>query len=142
MAVLLVWWPLSCDLVGGTYDELLAATSRNVRFAGRPYAWATHRGTRIIDWAGGNAARYEPGLRPYTRRKLAVNDPRLDHPTAKQISVTLRSVVRSRAAARSSRRVNRYWCGVSPNVRRNSRLKCAGDRCAARARSATVNGSK
>ena len=36
------------------------------------------------------------------------------------------SVLRSSSAARSSRRVSRYWCGVSPNARRNSRLKCAG----------------
>ena len=47
------------------------------------------------------------------------------------MSVTLRSVLRSSAAARSSRRVSRYWCGASPNVRRNSRLKCAGDSAAA-----------
>ena len=62
--------------------------------------------------------------------------------TVKGQSVTLRSVLRSSAAARSSRRVSRYWCGASPKVRRNSRLKCAGDRRAARAKSTTVSGSK
>ena len=45
---------------------------------------------------------------PWTRRKLVVNDPTLVSPTSKQISVTERSVLRSRAAARSSRRVSRY----------------------------------
>ena len=46
------------------------------------------------------------------------------------------------AAARSSRRVSRYWCGGSPNTRRNWRLKWAGDSPATRARSATVSVSK
>ena len=48
------------------------------------------------------------------------------------MSATERSVIRSSAAARSSRRVSRYACGDSPNVRRNSRLKCARERPAAR----------
>jgi hypothetical protein len=74
--------------------------------------------------------------------KVVVNEPTLARPTSKQMSVTLRSVSRSSAAARSRRRVSRYWCGASPNVRRNSRLKCAGERRAAAAMSATVNGSK
>jgi len=39
------------------------------------------------------------------------------------MSVTEWSVERSSAAARSIRRVSRYWCGVSPNTRRNSRVK-------------------
>jgi hypothetical protein len=58
--------------------------------------------------------------------KLVVNDPMLRSPTVRQMSATVRSVLRSSAAARSSRRVRRYWCGVSPKERRNSRLKCAG----------------
>src|SRR4051794_2600699 len=41
------------------------------------------------------------------------------------MSAMLRSVVRSSAAARSSRRVSRYTCGDSPNERRNSREKWA-----------------
>ena len=48
------------------------------------------------------------------------------------MSATERSVMRSSEAARSSRRVSRYWCGDSPNARRNSRLKCARERPAAR----------
>ena len=76
------------------------------------------------------------------RPKLVVNDPTLRSPTVRQMSATERSVVRSSAAARSSRRVSRYWCGVSPNVRRNSRLKCAGERYAARARAGTSRDSR
>src|SRR6266513_1433884 len=57
------------------------------------------------------------------------------------MSATERSVVRSIAAARSSRRVSRYACGVSPNARRNSRLKCARESPAARARSSTSSRS-
>ena len=61
------------------------------------------------------------------RLKLVVNEPTLVRPTSMQISATEWSVERSSAAARSSRRVIRYWCGVSPKVRRNSRVKCAGE---------------
>src|SRR5215213_59486 len=60
----------------------------------------------------------------------------------KQMSATERSVLRSSAAARSSLRVSRYWCGVSPNSRRNSRLKWAGESRAAFAAAATSSGSK
>ena len=78
--------------------------------------------------AGGYAARYAVGDCPNARVKLVVNEPTLWRPTVKQIAATERSVVRRSEAARSSRRVRRYWCGVSPNERRNSRLKCAGER--------------
>ena len=61
----------------------------------------------------------------------------LRSPTARQMSATERSVLRSSAAARSSLRVRRYWCGVSPKARLNSRLKCAGERWAARASAGT-----
>ena len=44
---------------------------------------------------------------PNVRVKLVVNEPTLCRPTAKQMSATERSVVRSSAAARSSRRVSR-----------------------------------
>jgi ABC-type uncharacterized transport system auxiliary subunit len=71
-----------------------------------------------------------------------VNDPTLSNPTAKQILATDHSVVRSSAAARSSRRVKRYWWGASPKVLANSRLKWAFDTPAARAMSATESGSK
>ena len=64
--------------------------------------------------AGGWAARYAVGETPYGTPKLVVNDPTLRRPTVKQMSATDRSVLRSSAAARSSRRVSRYWCGVSP----------------------------
>ena len=87
--------------------------------------------------AGGYAARYAVGERPNARPKLVVNEPTLLRPTVKQMSATPRSVCRSSAAARSSRRVSRYWCGVTPNARRNSRLKCAGDSRAARASAGT-----
>lgn len=56
-----------------------------------------------------------------------MNEPTLCAPTAKQMSATGQSVARSSAAARSSRRVSRYWCGDSPNVALNRLLKCAGD---------------
>ena len=82
------------------------------------------------------------GERPNVRVKLVVNEPMLVNPTDRQMSATERSVVRSNAAARSRRRVSRYACGDSPNARRNSRLKWAGDRPAARARSSTSRGSK
>ena len=78
---------------------------------------------------------------PNMRPKLVVNEPTLDRPTAKQISATELSVVRSSAAARSSRRVSRYWCGDSPNAARNSRLKCACESPAAWARSETPSRS-
>ena len=71
------------------------------------------------------------------RVKLVVNEPTLCRPTMKQMSMTWRSVWRSSDAARSSRRVSRYWWGDSPNARRNSRLKCQTDSPAARAMSGT-----
>jgi hypothetical protein len=79
---------------------------------------------------------------PYVRVKLLVKEPTLDSPTAMQISATDRSVPRSSAAARSSRRVSRYACGDTPNARRNCSLKWARDNPAALARSATVSRSK
>jgi hypothetical protein len=78
---------------------------------------------------------------PYVRVKLVVNEPTLRRPTAKQIDATERSVARSKDAARSSRRVSRYACGDSPNTRLNSRLKCARESPASRARSSTPSGS-
>jgi hypothetical protein len=82
------------------------------------------------------------GESPYVRPKLEVNDPTLRSPTLKQMSATVRSVFRKSDAARSSRRVRRYWCGDSPKARRNSRLKCAGERFAARASAGTSIGSR
>src|SRR5947207_7157195 len=79
---------------------------------------------------------------PYARVKLVVNEPTLCSPTSTQMRATERSVFRNSAAARSSRRVNRYEWGDSPKVRRNSRLKWAREKPAARARSSTPSGSK
>ena len=78
---------------------------------------------------------------PNIRPKLTVNDPTLLSPTETQMRATDQSVDRRRDAARSSRRVSRYWWGDSPKARRNSRLKWAGDSRAAAARSSTVSGS-
>ena len=102
---------------------------------------ATQRGIRTSRAAGGHARRYAVGDRPKTRPKLAVKLPTLPAPTAQQMSATEQSVAHSRAAARSRRRVSRYWCGDSPNVRLNSRLKCAHDSPAVAASSATERGS-
>jgi hypothetical protein len=58
--------------------------------------------------AGGCAARYAVGERPYVFPKLVVNDPTLFNPTAKHTAATEWSVLRNSSAARSSRRVRRY----------------------------------
>ena len=100
-----------------------------------------HIGTRAWSAAGGYRARYAVGDTPNVRVKLVVNEPMLWSPTDRQMSATERSVLRSSAAARSSRRVSRYACGDSPNARRNSRLKCARDSPAAAARSSTSSRS-
>ena len=47
------------------------------------------------------------GEAPKVRVKLVVKEPTPCRPTERQISATERSVLRSRAAARSSRRVSR-----------------------------------
>src|SRR3954453_18847631 len=85
----------------------------------------THDGTRARRAAGGKPARKAVGLFPYARPKLEEKLPPLFRPAEKQMSAPERSVVRSSAAARSSRRVSRYWCGGSPNARRNSRVEWA-----------------
>ena len=55
--------------------------------------------------------------------KVLVNEPMELSPTETQMSATERSVFLSSAAARSSRRVKRYACGASPNVRLKARIK-------------------
>ena len=112
-----------------------------MRCCGRPWARRTQAGISACSDAGGNDARYAVGVIPYARVKLVVNEPTLLRPTAKQIVTTDRSVERSSAAARSSRRDSRYACGGSPNARLNSRLKCARESPASAARSATLSGS-
>jgi hypothetical protein len=69
------------------------------------------------------ALRKVVGETPTWRLKVVVNEPTLVKPTSRQISATGISVVRSRCRARSSRRVSRYWYGVSPKTRRKLRLK-------------------
>ena len=78
---------------------------------------------------------------PATLWNAVPNDPRLWKPTSRQISVTLRSVLRSSSCARSTRRVSTYWCGVSPNASLNRRLKWYGETCAWRASAMTSSGS-
>ena len=88
-------------------DPGAAASSRNVRFCLRLYARATQAGTTAQAEAGGKDARYAFGDMSYSRVNDVVNEPTLVSPTDMQISATDRSVLRSRAAARSSRRVRR-----------------------------------
>jgi len=45
---------------------------------------------------------------PHGTLEIVVNEPTLPQPTAKQTPATVQSVVRSSAAARSSRRVSKY----------------------------------
>jgi hypothetical protein len=55
--------------------------------------------------------------------KEEVNEPTLLRPTSAHTRATEWSVPRNSAAARSIRRVSRYWCGVSPNACRKLRMK-------------------
>lgn len=73
--------------------------------------------------AGTIRLRYADGDSPTIALNVLLNVPRLVNPTSMQTSVTLRSVFRSSAIARSTRRRCRYRCGVSPNVARNVRMK-------------------
>src|SRR3712207_5021834 len=104
---------------------------------GLAQAIAKHVGTG----GSGPRRRYTDGGSPATSRNTRLNVPRLLKPTAMHTSVTLRSVVRSRNIARSTRRRCRYRCGVSPKVARNVRMKWASDTCAIRARVGTSRGS-
>lgn len=67
-----------------------------------------HAGTRTPAVAAGNDARYAVGGILNILVNDVVNEPRLDHPTVPPIWVTDQSVVRSKAAARSSRRRIKY----------------------------------
>ena len=82
----------------------------------------------------GASRRKVDGDRPTMSWNVRLNVPRLEKPTAKQMSVTLRSVPRSRAIARSTRRRCRYRWGVSPKVARNVLMKWASETSAIRAR--------
>ncbi len=81
------------------------------------------------------------GDSPTMSWKVRLKVPRLLKPTSKQMSVTLRSVARRRNIARSRRRRWRYRCGVSPNVARKVRMKCASDTSAMRASRGMQRGS-
>lgn len=84
---------------------------------------------------------YASGDWPTIARKVRLNVPRLEKPTSKQMPVTLRSVSRKRNIERSTRRRCRYRCGVSPNVARKVRMKCASETQAIRASVGTSSGS-
>jgi hypothetical protein len=120
----------------------VAVFSKRAVCDGRAHASRTQVGTRALSAAGGYATRYAVGVIPNIRLKLVVNEPTLRNPTLRQMSETGRSVERSSDAARSSLRAMRYSCGDSPKARRNSRLKCACERRAARASVGTSSGSR
>ena len=112
-------------------------TAAYPKLLGLSHAIAKHVGTAITPVR----FRYADGDSPTTSRNVLLNVPRLVNPTSKQISVTDRWVSRNRNIARSTRRRCRYRCGVSPNVARKVRLKCAGETCAMRASVGTSSGS-
>ena len=87
------------------------------------HAIAKHDGTG----GSGPRRRYADGGSPTMSRNTRLNVPSDENPTSMQMSVTDRSVDRSRNIARSTRRRCRYRFGVSPNVARNVRMKCASD---------------
>lgn len=66
---------------------------------------------------------------------------RLVQPTATHTSCTGRSVVRSSAMARSTRRRCRYRCGVSPKVAAKVRMRWPGEQQATAARASMSSGS-
>jgi hypothetical protein len=75
-------------------------------------------------------------------RNTRLKVPRLEKPTSIQTSVTDRSDVRSKNIARSTRRRCRYRFGVSPNVARNVRMKCASETYATPASVGISSGSE
>src|SRR3954447_10637027 len=105
---------------------------------GRVQAIITHVG---IGDSPRDLRRYSVGVPPTMPLNLELNEPKLRKPTSSEISVTERSVSRSRCLARSIRRVSTYWWGVSPKVRLKRRVKWDGDVCARAASAATSSGS-
>src|SRR5262249_35934004 len=76
--------------------------------SGRRAALTKQAGTRSRVWvAAWSRARNSPGLTPVMSRKVRPNVPRLLQPVEKQMSVIAWSVSRSKAVARSTRRVSR-----------------------------------
>src|SRR5262249_16931232 len=63
------------------------------------------------------------GDMPTRREKRALKLPRLEKPTAIQTSVTDNPLTISRCFALSTCARERYWCGVSPNMALNNRMK-------------------
>jgi hypothetical protein len=72
---------------------------------GRVTCFATHDGIPAVAWAA--CSRYTLGGTPTSSVKRVLNVPSDWQPTAQQTSVTLRSPRRSKAIARSMRRVMR-----------------------------------
>jgi hypothetical protein len=85
-----------------------------------------------IGLRGGRVVERDPAFREFLVAGLAVVSLEEERPT----------LVRKRAAARSRRRVRRYWWGDSPKVAVNWWLKCERDMLAAAARVATVSASE
>lgn len=86
-------------------------------------------------------SRYCEGEHPTRSRNRELNDPRLEKPTRKHTSVTVRFAVRRRSFARSIRRRVSYAPGVSPKASRNDRTKWYGEYPATRASSRRSKGS-
>src|SRR6185295_17292735 len=84
--------------------------------------------------------RYALGGTPTNSVKRVLKVPSDEQPTAKQTSVTLRSPRRSRAIARSMRRVMRYEYGDSPYAILNWRDRCPADMFTPRASASTSSG--
>ena len=90
---------------------------------GRVHISTTHPGIGGAPTRATASSRYSLGDWPTRLRNRALNEPRLEKPTRKQISVTDRFAVRRRVFARSIRRLVRYVRGGSPYAAVNARAK-------------------
>src|SRR3954454_4746380 len=118
------------------FDSARSQAVAGVR-RGRVTTMLTHAGTTSRSlWS---RARYRDGVSPTISVNRELNEPNEVQPTATHASVT-DMPCRSKAWARSMRRVMRYAYGVSPYVARNLREKCAGDMSAVRAIAGTSRG--
>jgi len=70
------------------------------KLLGRVHAFTKHDGTA----GNGPRVRNSDGVSPTMSRNVRLNVPRLENPTSMQMSVTVRSLLRSRYIARSTRR--------------------------------------
>ena len=130
--------------LGATLARCFSPVFSNVLYPGRG---AQPMRTRVGHVHAGRAPAGERrgtalGVIPNIRPKLVVNEPTLRRPTAKQMSATERSVIPQERGRALEPPVEEVPCGGSPTSRRNSRLKCAGDSFAARARHSTSSGSR